>query len=386
MTVLFLVAAAVLLQAYAGYPLSLLLLRAVLGDRSRHARGEDLPAVSLVISAYNEERVIRRKIENSLRLDYPRDRIEIHVVSDGSTDDTEAMVREFQDRTVILHAFQGRQGKVACLNRVIPGLRSELVVMSDANSIYEPQSLRRLVRHFADPRVGCVCGRLLYVNPRGLPEGKGELVYWGYEGVIKRLESSLGSLLGANGAIYTYRRKLFRPVDSLMFCDDVIPARIAIEGYLTIYDPDARCTEETAEEEVERRRRARHASFGLRSMLSLAGQAFRRGRVLLLYQCLSHRILRWAGGLALGALLLSSPFLPGLWRFAAMAGQGAFYAVAALGFLGSRFRTRSTIFYLPYYFLVINLAGLVGLKAFVLGTDTPYWEPRRSGAQRGLSS
>jgi cellulose synthase/poly-beta-1,6-N-acetylglucosamine synthase-like glycosyltransferase len=377
MTVLFLIAGAILVQAYAGYPLSLLLLRLALGNRSRHARGEALPAVSLVISAYNEERVMRRKLENSLALDYPQDRLEIHVVSDRSTDATEAIVREFEHRGVVLHSLQVRQGKVAGLNSVVPGLRSDLVVMSDANSMYEPDSLRRLVRHFADPRVGCVCGRLLYLNPRGTHSGRGERVYWTYEGAIKILESSLGSLLGANGAIYAYRRRLFRPVDPLMFCDDVIPVRIAIERYLAIYDPEARCTEEAAEEAVERHRRARHASFGLRSMLFLISEACRRGRLLILYQCVSHRLLRWAGGPALGALLLSAPFLPRPWGSVALAGQGAFYVIALLGFLASRLGRGNTPLYLPYYFLVINLAGVRGLFSYVRGTDRPHWEPRQ---------
>src|SRR5207249_6023044 len=120
-----------------------------------------------------------------------------------------------------LRALGGRRGKVACLNQVIPTLDSDLVVMSDANSMYDADSIRKLVRHFADDRVGCVCGRLAYLNPRRLAAGEGERLYWGYEGAIKLLESSLGSLLGANGAIYAYRRDLFRPVDPLMFCDDV---------------------------------------------------------------------------------------------------------------------------------------------------------------------
>lgn len=377
MTILFLISAGVLFHAYLGYPLSLALLRLLRGDRSRHAQGDDLPSVSLVISAHNEDRVIRRKIENSLDLEYPRDRLTIIVASDGSTDGTEEIVREFQCRGVELCAFEGRRGKVDCLNLVVPGLRSELVVMSDANSIYERDSLKKLVRHFADRRVGCVCGRLRYVNPRDLPAGHGELLYWEYEDGIKRLESSLGSLLGANGAMYAYRRELFRPVDPLMFCDDVVPARIALDGYLTLFDPQALCTEETVGEEVERRRRARHASFGLRSMLHLATEALRRGRLLLFYECLAHRVLRWGGGLALAAFFVSTWWLQVPWRLPALAGQTLFYGAAIAGYLASRRGRRITALYLPYYFLVINLAGLAGLRAYILGTDKPYWSPRR---------
>ncbi len=374
---LFLISAGILVQTYLGYPLSLLLLRLLLGDRSRHRPGDRLPTVSLVISAYNEEQVIRQKIENSLSLDYPADRISRLVASDGSTDGTETIVREFQERGVELRSFPGRRGKVACLNEVIPTLRSEVVVMSDANSMYQSDSLRKLVRHFADRQVGCVCGALRYVNPRGLLSAEGERLYWGFEGLIKRLESSLGSLLGANGAIYAYRADLFRRVDPLMFCDDVIPIRIRLGGHLTIYDPEARCTEEAADVAVEVRRRRRHASFGLRSMFGMAREAAARGRLLVLYQCLSHRVLRWMGGVALGGILLSSPFLTYPWNALALGGQALFYAMAAAGLLARDLKSIGTALFLPYYYLAITLAGLGGLKAFLLRSDRPYWEPRQ---------
>jgi cellulose synthase/poly-beta-1,6-N-acetylglucosamine synthase-like glycosyltransferase len=374
---LFLISAGLLLHTYLGYPLSLFLLRLVLGDRSRHRIAEGAPTVALVISAYNEEKVIRQKVENALLLDYPADKIRRIVVSDGSTDRTESIVREYEDRGVVLHAFSGRQGKVACLNRVVPMLRFDLVVMSDANSMYAPDSLKNLVRHFADPRVGCVCGELRYLNPRSLPAGEGERAYWGYEGLVKRLESSLGSLLGANGAIYAYRAGLFRPVDPLMFCDDVIPIRIAALGYLTLYDPQARCTEETPDEGAEIRRRIRHASFGVRSMTEVASDAARRGRLLLLYQCLSHRVARWLGGPALAGMLLGAPFLPHPWAVTALTLQALFYGAAALGFAVSRLGLRLLPLYLPYYFLAITVAGLAGLGSLAAGTDRPYWEPRQ---------
>ncbi len=377
MTALFLISAGLLLHAYVGYPLSLWVLRLLAGDRSRHTIDGGAPTVTLVISAYNEERVIRQKIENALALDYPAERIRRIVVSDGSTDRTESIVREYGERGVALQAFAGRQGKVACLNRVLPSLESDLVVMSDANSMYAPDSLRMLVRHFADPRVGCVCGELRYLNPQCLPAGDGERAYWGYEGLVKRLESSLGSLLGANGAIYAFRPALFRPVDPLMFCDDVIPIRIAAMGYMTLYDPCARCTEESPDEKAEIRRRARHASFGVRSMVEVAGDAARRGRLLLVYQCLSHRVARWLGGPALAGMLLGAPFLPHPWAVAALTGQALFYGAAALGFATSRLRLRLMPLYLPYYFLAITVAGLAGLASLAAGSDRPYWEPRQ---------
>ena len=377
MTSLFLVAVAILVQTYIGYILSLFILRGFLGDRSRHETGEILPTVTLVISAYNEEAVIRSKIENSLDLDYPADQIERIVLSDGSTDRTDDIVREYADRGVALRSLPGRKGKVARLNELLPTLRSEVIVLSDANSIYDPLSIRRLVRHFADPRVGCVCGDLEYVNPRKLSSGEGERVYWSYEKWIKKLESSLGLLLGANGAIYAFRRELFRPVDPLMFCDDVIPIRIVIDGYLTLYDPEARCTEESSGEATEMRRRRRHASFGMRSMLRMIREGIARRRILIIYQIVSHRIVRWLGGASLLAILLSTPFLPVPWRFLVFGLQAIYYGCAMLGFVLSRTGKGGGPFYLAYYYLVISLSGMRGLIAFIRRSDRPHWEPRQ---------
>lgn len=371
------VVAAILLQAYVGYPVSLAVLRVLLGERARHRTGDYEPSLTLLISVHNEGKILREKLRNTLELDYPRRRLRVLVVSDGSTDGTHAIVREFEAQGIELRRFEGRRGKVACLDAVIPDLDSDLVVMSDANSLYQENSLRKLVRHFVDGKVGCVCGQLLYVNPRGLPAGDGERIYWHYEGLIKRLESSLGSLLGANGAMYAYRRELFEPVDPLMFCDDVIPIRIALRGFLTLYDPEARCIEESAPEGVEMRRRRRHASFGLRSMFRMMAEALRRRKPLALYQCLSHRILRWAGGPALIGLLVSAPFLPAPWGGLVLGSQILFYATAAAGFLASRAGLRLPILYVAYYFLVINLAGLMGLAALLLRSDRPYWDSRR---------
>jgi cellulose synthase/poly-beta-1,6-N-acetylglucosamine synthase-like glycosyltransferase len=377
MSVVFLAALAVLVYAYAGYPFSLWLLRPILGRRPRPAAGAALPSVTLVISAYNEEHVMQEKVENALALDYPPGLLRILVVSDGSTDATDALVARFADRGVGLRSFPERRGKVACLNEVVPTLTTDLVVLSDANSMYRPDSVKRLATTFADPRVGCVCGELLYDNPRSLASGEGEKVYWGYERGIKRLESALGSLLGANGAIYAFRTRLFRSVDPLMFCDDVIPIRIRLDGFLAFYEPGARCVEEAVAETVEARRRRRHASFGLRTMLRMGREALAAGRILVLYQCVAHRILRWLGGLCLIAMVLSSPFLASPWNAVAPASLALFGGAALAGWLLDRAGRRVTILYLPYYFLVITSAGVRGLGAWLSGTDHPYWEPRK---------
>jgi hypothetical protein len=194
---------------------------------------------------------------------------------------------------------------------------------------------------------------------------------------VKRLESALGSLLGANGAMYAYRRSLFRTVDPLMFCDDVIPIRISIGGSRTIYDPAAACTEEAAGERVEFHRRRRHTSFGLRSMTMLVGESLSAGRLLIAYQCISHRILRWCGAPALCGLLVSSFHLPAPWSSIIPAGQAIFYVTGLVGWLLSRVGMRFPPAYFAYYFLVIHLAGLLGLWSVLRRSDRPYWEPRQ---------
>jgi len=233
------------------------------------------------------------------------------------------------------------------------------------------------VRHFADARVGCVCGELRYVNPRAIAAGEVERLYWDYERAIKRLESDLGALLGANGAIYAFRAGSFAPVDPFAGEDDLIPIRIALSGSLVLYDPEARCTEESMEEAVEIRRRRRHAFYGLHTVVWTIAGALRSFRPLVLYECFSHRLLRWLGGPALVGALCSTPWLPPGPRVAAAAAQGLFYAAAAVGWLGSRLRVPTGPCYRIYYFLVINLAGMQGLWTFLTRSGSPVWEPRR---------
>jgi cellulose synthase/poly-beta-1,6-N-acetylglucosamine synthase-like glycosyltransferase len=373
----FLVAVGLIAYAYVGYPASLLLLRLVLRRRAAHRTEPITPPVTLVISAHNEEEVLAEKLRNSLALDYPRDCRRILVVSDASTDRTEAIASSFAAEGVELAAFRERGGKAGCLNRVLPGLSEGIVVLSDANSMYDAGSLRALVRHFADDRVGCVCGELRYVNPQGLASGEVERLYWDYERAIKRLESDLGSLFGANGAIYAFRAGGFEPVDPFAGEDDLIPIRIALSGRLVLYDPKARCTEESMDEGVEIRRRRRHAFYGLHTVVWAMGAAVRARRPLVLYECLGHRLLRWLGGPALVAALLATPWLPPGLRAAAMSGQGLFYGAALVGWMGSLLRLPTGPFYRIYYFVVINLAGMHGLWTFLTRSGSPVWEPRR---------
>lgn len=202
-------------------------------------RGACAPRVTLLIPAYNEEGVIREKLENSLALDYPRERLEIVVVSDGSRDGTAAIVGEYRGRGVALVEFPERRGKVPALLDAIPSTTGEVLLFSDASGMLRPDSLREMVANFADPRVGCVCG--FYKSP-GLVSGKrhGELIYWDYEFAIKRAESLWGTLLGATGAMYAVRKELFEPPRPDIINDDfVIPALVVLKGYRMVLEERA---------------------------------------------------------------------------------------------------------------------------------------------------
>jgi len=363
---------------YAGYPLALAALSRL--RRRRFEAGEAAPTVTLVIAAHNEEAIIRQKLENSLALDYPRDKLTIAVASDASTDATNDIVRAFADRGVALFDIAERGGKIAALNRVVPQLDSEIVIMSDANGMYDPAAIRRLVRWFADPRVGCVCGELRYGNPGDTAAGRGEGAYWRYEVAIKKMESAMGALLGANGGIFAYRRALRQPVPEVMANDFVTPVLIALQGYAVVYEKEAICWEQASYAVGDEfRRHSRFAARGLIAGFWLLGKALRRGHALMAFELVSHRLLRWTSGLLLLLALTANLFArEGLFGWL-LAAQLACYAAAGLGWLAVRFGRPVKALVFPYYFCMLNLAGLNGLWKLATGRVRAHWSPAARG-------
>jgi cellulose synthase/poly-beta-1,6-N-acetylglucosamine synthase-like glycosyltransferase len=211
----FWVSISALVYVFLGYPLFLFVVGSLVRKRSGVETLQQ-PYVSLIISAYNEEKVIREKIENSLSLDYPRSAFEIIVVSDASTDQTDAIVADYADKGVILERMPVRGGKTVGLNAVVPMAKGEIIVFSDANAIYAPNAVHKLVKNFSDPTIGCVTGDSQYVKLDQSYVGKSEDTYWDYERLLKIHESRLGSMVGADGAIFAIRKHLFRPLKSLV--------------------------------------------------------------------------------------------------------------------------------------------------------------------------
>jgi cellulose synthase/poly-beta-1,6-N-acetylglucosamine synthase-like glycosyltransferase len=347
--------AALLGFLYAGYPAVLFLLGLVRPRPVRKARIE--PYVSLVIPAYNEAPVIAEKIRNSLELDYPPSRLEIVVVSDGSTDGTDCLAQALaDDDRVRVFSFPENRGKVAALNDAVPRLRGEVVAFSDATSRLAPDALRQLVASFADPSVGAVGGSYHVTRPQEAALGKQEDLYWRYERLLKRLESTVGSTLGAHGQLYAIRKPLYPfPSPEIINDDFVIPVRILQAGRRVVYEPAA-IAEEDAGEMEGFTRRVRIMAGNVQQLADM--RVFLTPlRPIELFCYAVHKAGRLVAPLAMIALALANCFLPGRRYRWALASQALFYALALLG---TKRRLWPRILNLPTYVCMVHAAAFGG--------------------------
>ena len=359
---------------YVGYPLLLALLARL--ARRPVDKQPRTPSVSLVICAYNEAGVIRRKLENCLALDYPRDALEIIVASDSSTDGTDAIVEEFRERGVrLLRPFPRREGKARMLNEAIPVCSGEIVVLSDARQVFDERALRELVAGFADPAVGAVSGELHLHARGGNAFGEGLSAYWSYEKSIRRLESEIDSVVGATGAIYAIRRSAFRPLRPNTMLDDVaIPMRIALDGYRVIFEPRATAFDEAAvstREEWVRKVRTLSGNYQLLvQMPSLLNPFVNR----LFWQFVSHKVFsRLLVPFALIAILAANlALLQGLY-LVTLALQVAFYGLGVAGLLCRPGPGLARLLSLPQTLVLLNASSVAGLFHFLTVPDPGLW-------------
>ena len=367
----------VVLYCYAGYPLVLLLLDKFKSKTAEPTGDDSCPSLCLVISAFNEEKVLRKKIENSLSLDYPRDKYSIVVASDGSTDGTVRIAEEYRAQGVRLRHWPVRAGKSAALNNVVRELRDDVVVFTDANSLFAEDALLKLVRHFRDEKIGCVVGKLRYVDRHTTSVGKGESLYWKYEGMISVLESALKSVLVANGSIFAIKRHLFTELYPEVANDFQLPTEIAHQGYGVIYDPEAIALERlTVFWQEEFQRKVRIVLRGITGF-SVMRHKFEGMR---LWQFFSHKLLRWSIAPFMFLALLSSAMLSegSALYMTFFALQVVFYMAAVNGWRVSRTRKPQRLFYLPFYFTMVNFAASVALFRFVTGRRQAFWEKAES--------
>ncbi len=363
---------------YLIYP-ALLWLLAAGRKMPEYAPLSEWPTASLIIAAHNEEAVLRTKLENALAMDYPAERLDILVVSDASTDGTDRIAAEFAARGVRLHRQEVRGGKTEAQNAGVRLARGQFVAFSDANSMYAPSALKRLLAPFADERIGCVCGELQYANPDEQGAGKGEGLYWRYEQFLKRRESLLSSALGANGAIYALRRALFVELRGDIISDFVAPLHAWRRGFRIAYEPTAVATEYSSVRfGDEFRRRRRIVSRSLYGLWTEAGVLNPFAHFFFAFQMFSHKLLRWLVPVwLLVVLAVNIPLAESEYYGLLLALQVAFYGLAALGLLLPERLGRYWLFYVPTYFTATNLGTLLGLLSFLMGRRHRVWQPAR---------
>jgi biofilm PGA synthesis N-glycosyltransferase PgaC len=348
----------------------------------------DPPSVTLLIAAYNEQDVLERKLANSLELDYPRDRLQIVVAADGSSDRTTQIVRTFAGKGVLLSYDPDRRGKMAAINRAMPMATGEIVVFSDANNLYERDALRELVAPFADASVGAVTGAKVIVEGDGALGGS-EGLYWRYESFIKSMETRLGTCTGVSGEILAVRRGLFQPAPEGVINDDFYTGmRVIRQGRRVVYAPGARSYERvsaSAQDEVARRARIVAGRF---QALTMAGALLPR-RPLVAWQVISHKFARPLVPLAMIGALVTNVMAaahppdagwPDLLRLAApygwiaLACQVIFYVAALLPRAGVRpAGIAGKLLYLPSFLVDSNVAALMGMIRFATGRQSAQW-------------
>jgi poly-beta-1,6-N-acetyl-D-glucosamine synthase len=368
MEVVFWLAGGIVVYAYAGYAACVSLLARF---RPRPARaGSTQPSVSLIVPAYNEAAWISAKLENSLAIDYPADRLEILVISSGSTDGTDAIAQTYAPRGVQTMVQPLRAGKEAAMQLAARHARGEILVFTDANAILNREAIKLMVRWFADPDVGCVSGEKRVASGRHESAGAGEGAYWRYESTLKRLDSAVGSTMGAAGELCAIRADLMtaRETDNIIE-DFVLSMRVVEAGYRIVHEPGA-----VAE------RRARIAAGGFQSIWRLKS-LLNPSRGLVWWQYVSHRVLRWGVVPVLLPLLvavnLSLLSARPIYK-AILVAQVGFYGAAAAGWWLRRTRLgRHRALSLPFFFSAANAAALVGCARLVTGRQTVLWKRTR---------
>ena len=370
----------VIAYVYIGYPTILWLLTRVY-ERKEIRKSDVAPTVTLIISAYNEERVIGRKLENSLDLDYPRERLQIMVVSDASSDATDRIVESYRDQGVRLLRMPSRGGKTVGLNAAMNILTTDIVFFSDANILYQKDVIRLMASNFADPAVGCVSGDSRYTSGGNSAANVQEIGYWGYERFIRALESRLGSTVGGDGAILAIRRTLYTPLSRDAINDFITPLQIVAKGYRAIFEPTAAGLEEPAGgfmREFRRKRRIVNRSW--HGLMGVPAVLNPRRVGLFAWQVVSHKMLRW---LVLPLLLLGVAAAAGgvgsAWLGRAI--MWSFLGSLVLALMGAMVPQRSgklaTLTHAALYFYVTNIAATLGIVAALTGKVEVTWRPER---------
>lgn len=369
----------IILYVYFGYPLIILFLAAI--NRKTVNKDDTYePMTSLIVAAYNEEAIIEEKLKNCLSLNYPKERLEIIIFSDASTDRTAAIVKQFEQDNITLLDLTERRGKTAGQNLAVTQATGEIIIFSDANALYREDAIRKIVRNFSDPSVGCVCGELVYYSEDKSLIGDAENVYWDYEKFIKRQENRAASILGANGSIYAVRKELYSPLPDDIISDFIEPFKIVAQDYRVVYEPEAISFEQSTTNFIEEyHRKKRIINRSIFSLLHFKAFLNPVRYPLLSFQLFSHKILRWMIPIYLPIIFIVNLFLLNSLFFRVTLGlQIIFYGTALLGYVLEKNRWHNVFFYTPFYFCLVNIASLEAIvNLFIKRNKVVIWNPIR---------
>lgn len=346
---------------------------------------EDLPKVTFMVAAYNEEAWIEEKIKNCLAFDYPADKLEIWFVTDGSDDRTPALIDNFMPpggAVIKLFHKPERRGKIAAVERVMEFVETPIVIFTDANTHVNSLAIRNIVQHYADPKVGAVAGeKRISLGEKGDATGAGEGIYWKYESKLKAWDSELYSVVGAAGELFSIRTELYRHVEKDTLIEDfVMTVRIAMRGYRVRYEPTAYASEaQSASIKEEMKRKYRIAAGGLQAAWRLRGLLNFFKYPVLSFQYISHRLLRWTlAPLALPTILILNLALVLKGSHSVysllLVGQLIFYSFAFIGYVFEKRKMKFKAFFVPYYFCLMNYAMYRGLFRLLGKRQSVVWE------------
>lgn len=395
MEVLFWIALLVIIYTYLGYPLLLLLFVKLKRIKSpvntpSYSNG-DWPSVTLVVACYNEADILRQKIENTLHLDYPKDKTRVFFVTDGSTDSSGEILRNYPEITH--HHEDSRRGKNAAVNRVMKFVDTPITIFCDANTFLNKDALRLLVQHFANPHVGAVAGekRVMQGDVENAANS-GEGAYWKYESKLKKWDAELHTVVGAAGELFAIRTALYEQVPPGVLIEDFrLSMNIAKKGYRVLYEPRAYAMEtSSASMTEEHKRKVRISAGGLIEVWHFTDllNIFKYGW--LSFQYVSHRMLRWTlAPLCLLLVFISNAYLaiggPLLYQLFFLA-QIMFYAVAVAGYVLKDQKLRWRIIFVPYYFLFMNVSVYQGLARLVKGKQSEVWDKAKRAEMQQANS
>lgn len=380
--IIFWILAGIIIYTYVGYGIVLFFLikikRFFVKKKPIQLSSDNLPEITLLVAAYNEQDYVQKKVENSRKLIYPKEKLHFMWVTDGSNDETPEILKQYAD-VEVLHKPE-RSGKIMAMNRAVKFVKTPIVVFSDANTMLGEESIMKIAQMFANPKVGCVSGEKRIFNAEEeAASAAGEGLYWKYESALKRWDAELYSAVGAAGELFAIRTELFNEVEPDTLLDDfIISLRVAMKGYKIDYDPDAYAIETaSANVKEELKRKIRIAAGGIQSVVRLYPllNIFKYG--MLSFQYISHRVLRWTITpicllLILGVnvvLATSSTFF-----LAVLALQILFYIFAIIGWILEDKKMKIKIFFIPYYFFIMNYAVYMGFGRYLKKSQSVNWE------------